>query len=65
LQVSLPDGSHIERASAFVEGNLTRHHYLEIRGDRLAGIPATTVMISVTVRWDNGNDASYSWAFGD
>ncbi len=63
LQVTLPEASRITSASAFLPGAPHDHHYLDVEGGTtLSGLPPTTGMISVSVFWAEGGDASYFWA---
>ena len=65
FEVTLPEGSRITSASAFLPDAPDAHHYLEIEsGTALRGLPPRADMISVTVFWSEGGDASYYWAVG-
>ena len=63
FEVILPEESRITSASAFLPDAPDAHHYLEIEsGTTLRGLPPRADMISVTVFWSEGGDASYFWA---
>ncbi len=63
FEVTVPDGSRITSASAFLPGAPDAYHYLDVEGGTtLSGLPPTADMISVTVFWEEGGDATYYWA---
>ena len=62
FEVTVPEGSRITSASAFLPGAPDAHHYLDVEGGTtLSGLPPTADMISVTVFWAEGGDATYYW----
>lgn len=66
FEVTVPEGSRITSASAFLPGAPDAHHHLDVeRGTTLSGLPPTADMISVTVFWAKGGDAEYYWAVTD